>query len=296
VSKKDVVTDWLSEFKGKNTRNVYRSVLRKFQKFVGLDLNEYIAESRDFLGDFKAFVASLDTPPKSATLYTSVVKLFLQEQKFLKLSEDEWRKIKKRQEIVDVPVTQDRAPTKSELKQILNYLDIKGRALVLFLASTGARIGETLQIRTDDVDLDSDPPKAAIRALATKGNLGGRVVRMSYEARDAIRDWMKIKGALKNKTGASFDKELVFSFSSTDARNMWNRAIKKAKLDQRDPETNRYVLHFHSLRKFFRTNIGLDFDLTNALMVHYAYLDKSARTNPILSGFSLSEYKAANKR
>src|SRR4030067_3834610 len=116
-----------------------------------------------------------------------------------------------------------------------------------------------------------------MRVMTTKGKMGGRSVRMSYEARDAIKDWMKIKGTLRKKTGAKFDTEHVFPFSVKGARIMWDNAIIKAGLNQRDSETKRYVLHFHSLRKFFRTNIGLDFDLTNALMGHNEYLDASYR-------------------
>lgn len=273
----DAVNNWLNEFKGKGTRRVYRSVLKKFQKFVDMDLNEYITQDRDFFKEFKAFISDLDAPPKSVSLYASVVKMFLKEQKVLELSEDEWRRIRKRQEIVNIPLTQDRAPTKAELRVILNCLSLKGRALVLFLASSGARIGETLQIKPEDIDLESDPPKTTIRSSTTKGKRGGRTVRMSYEARDAIRDWLTVKPSLLKKNGERFNDEFVFPFTSQTAINIWNRATRKVKLNQQDPETKRYILHIHSLRKFFRSNIGLDFDLTNALMGHYAYLDRSYR-------------------
>ena len=269
--------NWLNEFKGKSTQGAYRSVLRKFQKFVDMDLNDYVTQDRDFLKEFKAFISSLDAPPKTVSLYTTVVKLFLREQKVLKMTEEEWRRIRKRQEIVNVPVTQDRSPTKAELRIILNSLSLKGRALVLFLSSSGARIGETLQLKPEDLDLESDPPKANIRSSTTKGKRGGRTVRMSYEARDAIRDWLQVKSSLLKKNGIPFSEELVFPFTSQIARNIWIRAITKTKLNQQDQETNRYLLHIHGLRKYFRTNIGLDFDLTNALMGHYAYLDESYR-------------------
>jgi len=41
----------------------------------------------------------------------------------------------------------------------------------------------------------------------------------------------------------------------------------------RDKVTGRRVYHLHSLRKFFRTKIGLDLDVTHALMGHTEYLD-----------------------
>jgi hypothetical protein len=60
-------------------------------------------------------------------------------------------------------------------------------------------------------------------------------------------------------------------------RAQWYRALAKSKLDERDPRTNRFKLHIHSLRKFFRSNIGLDFDKTNCLLGHSEYLDNSYR-------------------
>ena len=54
---------------------------------------------------------------------------------------------------------------------------------------------------------------------------------------------------------------------------MWNRASGKACLAARDADTKRRVLHLHSLRKFFRSNIGLDDKVTNALMGHVEGLD-----------------------
>ena len=52
-------------------------------------------------------------------------------------------------------------------------------------------------------------------------------------------------------------------------------ATEKASLDTRDNTTQRRVLHLHSLRKFFRSNIGLDVSVTHALMGHVEYLDES---------------------
>ena len=273
----DSKQNWLNEFKGTKTQQTYKAVLRKFEKFVDMDLNDYVTQDRDFLKEFKAFISSLDLTPKTVSLYAITIKMFLKEQKVLKITEDEWKRIRKRQEIVNVPLTQDRAPTKTELREILNCLSVKGRALVLFLSSSGARIGETVKISPSDLDLEIDPPKATIRTSNTKGKRGGRTVRMSYEARDAIRDWLKVKPKLLKKNGERFSDEFVFPFLTATARQIWNRAIRKVNLDQRDPETKRFLLHIHSLRKYFRTNIGLDFDLTNALMGHNAYLDESYR-------------------
>jgi septin family protein len=56
---------------------------------------------------------------------------------------------------------------------------------------------------------------------------------------------------------------------------MWNLACDRAGIGTKDNRTGRRIYHLHSLRKFFRTKIGLDIDLTNALMGHSQYFDAS---------------------
>ena len=63
MTKIDSVENWLNEFKGTETQKTYRAVLRKFQKFVNMDLNNYITQDRDFFKEFKAFISNLDSPP-----------------------------------------------------------------------------------------------------------------------------------------------------------------------------------------------------------------------------------------
>lgn len=170
--------------------------------------------------------------------------------------------------------TRDKKPTKPMLKKILNYADLKARAQTLFLVSSGARIGETLQLVKDDFDFSSDPPRVHIRAEITKGGVGERTTYFSYEAKDAIQDWLKIKDTLtKRGTSGDFSGERVFAWNSASARFMWNLACDKAGYGDRDKRTGRRIYHLHSLRKFFRTKIGLELDITHALMGHAEYLD-----------------------
>ncbi len=170
--------------------------------------------------------------------------------------------------------TRDKKPTKPMLKKILNYADLKARAQTLFLLSSGARIGETLQLEKDDFDFSSDPPRVHIRAEITKGGVGERTTYFSYEAKDAIQDWLKIKDTLtKRGTSGDFSGERVFAWNSASARFMWNLACDKAGYGDRDKRTGRRIYHLHSLRKFFRTKIGLELDITHALMGHAEYLD-----------------------
>jgi len=61
---------------------------------------------------------------------------------------------------------------------------------------------------------------------------------------------------------------------------MWIVLIKKAKCDEKDPSTNRYKVHIHCLRKFFRTNFGKSEspngrDVSEILMGHTGYLNNA---------------------
>jgi hypothetical protein len=131
-------------------------------------------------------------------------------------------------------------------------------------------------LRIQDFKLNVDPPSVDIKAEYTKGGVGGRTVYFSYEAKDAIEDWLRIKDQTLRRSGkGSYQGETVFPWKGSTAEFMWNRASGKASLSARDDNTKRRVLHLHSLRKFFRSNIGLDDKITNALMGHVEALDEA---------------------
>jgi integrase len=271
-----LLAKWLQEFKSNSTKKVYRAALRKFKKNVGIvDLDKYMKDSPDTTADIKKFLISMeDKPSKTINTYAGAVKVFFQDQG-VKVSDEAWNKIRRRGFMPKrvKAQTQDKKPSKPQLKQILNYADIKLRALTLFLISSGARIGETLQLKKDDFRLEADPPRVHIRGEYTKGGVGERTAYFSYEARDAIKDWLRIKDSMGKRDGTTYKDERVFSFSDSTASLMWNRACDKANVGIKDKRTDRRIYHLHSLRKFFRTKIGLDLDVTHALMGHAEYLD-----------------------
>jgi len=161
----------------------------------------------------------------------------------------------------------DEPPTHEELRHILSCLDEEGKALVLFLASTGSRVGEALRLKVDDLELDDDPPQAWIEP----GMGTGRLVGMTYEARDALRDWLKIKPGKKKPGDKGYSEDKVFDITSRTAHRMWSKALAEAGLKKE--------YRLHSLRRFFRSNIArsLDLNLVDSLMGHKGYLDSAYR-------------------
>jgi integrase len=274
-----ILAHWLGEFKSYYTQKAYRTAIRKYKQALGIDsLEDYVKNSPDTEADIRMFLQSLDgSPSKTISCYTQIVKVFFQDHN-LKVPDDEWKKIRRRGFMPKRvrAETKDKKPTKAMLKKILNYTDVKARALILFLISSGARIGETLQLKKEDFDLEAEPPKVFIRREYTKGGVGERTVFFSYEARDAIKDWLAIKDDLtKRGNHGDFSGETVFPLEHSTACWIWNNACDKAGYDIKDKRTGRRIYHLHSLRKFFRTKIGLDTDITSALMGHVEGLDKS---------------------
>jgi len=283
------VNRWLEEnLPNENTKRTYFYSLREFFKFVGMSDKEYLRQvNTDRLTkDLKAFIeANLHRPPKTLNIMVSAVRCFFADHG-ISIDDSEWKKIKRRFLPPAKELTIDTAGKHDEWRRILSHMDIKGRSLFLFLLSTGCRIGETLNLKVSDLNLDADPPRAYIRPTYTKGGYGGRTVFMSYEARDAIKEWLKVKEKTLKRVSPQlspqvWDNDIVWPMNAINAWKILNDALKKTGLDERDPITNRYRIHIHSTRKFFRSNCGLDDALVHVLMGHEGYLDRSyLRTDP----------------
>ncbi len=271
--------DWLEQFENENTRRQYRIALEQFEEHVSISLSSYIDELdwEDFWKDLQGFWSSLsDKAPKTQNNRVRVVKLFFQDQG-IKIPNSEWSKFRRRRMKASRPETQDRAGKREEWQKIIvNMASPQGRALYLTLLSTGARIGEILQIRKDDLDFDSDPARINLRAEYTKGGVGDRTIFLTDEAEVALRDYLDWREGKKNSAGVSYDEtDKVFPFTQQTARKMLYSALERAGLDERDRSTGRRKIHTHSTRKFFRSNCMLGESLTHAIMGHREYLDRS---------------------
>lgn len=108
---------------------------------------------------------------------------------------------------------------------------------------------------------------------------------MSFEAKAALLEFYKVRSRYletainrsKNKPHVVKDPDdpTVFPFSYHTARQMWSRLLDKSGYGRRDKTTGRYIMHIHTLRKFFRSNMtysGGPVDVAEALMGHEGYL------------------------
>jgi len=284
MQEEDVIERFLQMYSGKGTISVYGTALRRYFKALNVDANKYFKEKRDYEADIKKFFIQIkDSPPKTVKTYLSGVKSFLAENGIY-LSEKFWRNLKNKIN-GSRALTMDKIPSNEELKSILAHMDVKGKALFLTLASSGMRIGETLQLKLNDIDLESEPAKVSISGKYTKtGN--PRITFISTEAKEVIKEWLKvresyIKAAVgkSHKYKKSVEDDRIFPFLSSTAWWMWKNAIEKAGLGEVDENTNRRKLHPHVLRKYFRTKMGavIPVDIVEALMGHEGYLTEVYR-------------------
>lgn len=274
-----MIDDWLEQFSNENTRRQYEIAVNQFKEHVGIPLETYLEEKSrvEFWEDLQDFWSSLsEKAPKTQNNRVRVVKLFFQDHG-KEIPENEWSKFRRRKMRASRPQTQDRAGTKEEWRKIITSMSSpQGQALYLSLLSTGARVGEILQIRVEDLDLDSNPARINFRAEYTKGGVGDRIVFLTDEAEVAMKDYLKWREDKKSSSGVSYSEtNRVFPFTSQNAREMLYNALDRAGLDYRDRNTGRREIHTHSTRKFFRSNCKLGEALTHAIMGHRKYLDRS---------------------
>lgn len=283
---------FLNQFSSANTIRVYKLALRGFFQTVYPELSleeaaeKYFSDKRKVEQDLDNFFVQIkNRPPKTVRVFLSAVRSFLIENE-VELPERYWRKLRSRKKGTRA-LTMDRVPSNAELKKIISNMPIPGRALYLTLASSGMRIGEALKMRLNDIDLSKEVGRINIRAQNTKSG-NRRTAFISSEAKEAIQEWLNGReqylqtASEKSRHDKSIEDDRLFPFEVTTAYLMWKNGLRKSGFIERDNSTNRFTMHPHVLRKFFRTNLGrhIPVDVVEALMGHEGYLTEVYRKYP----------------
>ena len=303
------LNEFLDFYPSKNTKRVYKSGIFKFLEVIygisrkGQRLSEterikleeladqYFSEERDYSKDLLNFAVSLNnSPPKSAKTYFASVKEFLFHND-IELSYRDLKSIKRklpkgnaRTEELDLDI--------ATITQIIEHTNVKGKALILLLGSSGMRIGEALQIELDDINMETTPFYIHIRGYYTKNGMQ-RDTFISKEAKTTLDEWLKVresylisaqnrnKGFIKNGKGnkKSLDDNRVFPFSYSVVEQLWKNALTKSENLSYDKNTGRKQLRIHQLRKFFRSQLalGCPVEIVEALLGHEGYLTSEYR-------------------
>ena len=255
-------------------RNVATS-LKQFLLFYGKSEKNHIEQMTRW--DIEAFIEGLqDRGLKPVTVVNRLKNVyafiyFLVEHMVLGYELLE-RKIR-----IKLPDRLPRAIDPEDLKRLLSVIDkVRDRAMILILLRTGMRIGELLNTKVHDLDLNNN------RILIYEAHKTGvgRVAYYSDDAREALMSWLQVRNTFKEYLFyGRGDKPICYE----TARSIFMRCLKKAGL-----EYSGYTLH--CLRHTFATellNARMPLECLRVLLGHtsldvtriYARLSDKTREN-----------------
>jgi integrase len=297
------VKNFLNKYPSKNTKLCYKSQMSQFFQHLNQHPDSYLKDPRllengqkiPLLDGYKTDITDYWNflqikAPKTISVRMAVLKTFF-EDNYIEFERKFWRDFRTRGK-GNANVIEDITPTKEQIRAMLNLGDVKSRAIILALSSSGLRIEELCKIRIKDVDFNSVPVKVTIRARIAK-NKNNATTFFSSEAVTAIKSWLKIRDdyletsskslnftrKMPDGTNVSIDKPSVddrlFPMCTDSVRsNCWDSLLRKAHLDDRD-ETGRHRFRLHSLRKYFINQISKGpggVPLSEQLSNHVGYL------------------------
>ena len=185
---------------------------------------------------------------------------------------------------------EDRAPTKEDLKRLLNHASSsRDRAVIYVGTSSGLRIGTLLSLKVGDVDF-SYPDVARLTVERKRGRKFGSkrsrsagryfVTFITPEAKKALKQYLEEREAagedLAKESPLIGDAYHKGQFQTVEGyERVWARLLKRAGLAQKSQTW--FKLHIHTLRKYFRSNcVGVDASYRERWMGHKGlYLDMS---------------------
>jgi integrase len=177
--------------------------------------------------------------------------------------------------------TFDRAPNRSELEKLLTFTDIRGKALIEIAVSSGLRLDTILSLKWKDISFNEN---TIINVQPLEGRKTSKpfFTFLTPEATKIVREyqnWLIREGfPMSPESYIIVNVNMPNRKISSNAMTMWwNRLLKQAGLTEKTHKY--YVLHFHTLRKYFKTactNADVKREYIEFWMGHRgAYLDDS---------------------
>lgn len=264
------IDQFLALYVKENTKVGYRTSLTQYFDFLKVPPSDYFKDGRRYEEDvvnFKQHLKAMGRTSKSIECKMGCIRSYLLEND-IELSRRFWKRMK----ITGHAVTQDRLFTKEELRRIFMHLDLLGRAFFALQLSTGLRLKDALAVKIPDLKLELNPPRFRynnhkIERLCT--------AFLTNEAKELLREWLNNReeymltqmwknAVFKGDTDVGFEEfceenhlsDLLFPMTRNSIyARLWD-ALDKTGLNQRDPTTNRRVLHDHVYRKYYKSWAG----------------------------------------
>jgi integrase len=264
-----------------NTAELYESAVNQFAKCLDLASPEAVItaiqnkslEPIEALDKFVAKLSASNKAPNTICQYATATKSFLRFHG-IKLDTEELkaRLILPQKHLVSI----DRAFEDSEIRALLDSAKDRGKALLLLMISTGARIDEISQLRLSNLDLGSDPPKVSFGAAITKTKKP-RTNFLTKECASFLKWWLGKR--LDDKNQWLFASSENPEVADTTLALSWviRRLIMKCGLMKKlDSLSRRYQVHPHCIRKTFYSKClaaGVQANIAELWLGHNVGLD-----------------------
>jgi site-specific recombinase XerD len=182
-----------------------------------------------------------------------------------------------------ITTKKDLVPTLEELKKMLEVVDLEEKFRILFIAQTGMRISDALELKVGDIqrELELGRVPLAITYLPQKDreSIGERITFLGSDGVELLKQYLKWREENGEKVTAESplfvgrSKKLGAASLTTISRQSMNStlkdAAKKAGIGNGNGKYGR--MRVHCLRKFFitqLTNHGVEDKVVNFLICH----------------------------
>jgi integrase len=286
----DAWGNFLRGFRTGSTRESYAKKLRLFLGWASLNPNALLGLMRGDPRKFEQTLLDYCGYLRERGLSGSSIRQVLQAVRHFGVMNDveegsiHWAKISKMVPKVR-KIGLDRAPSKEEIRKLLEHADIRMRALILLLSSSGIRIGSVEHLRWRHLQEVVHDGKRFAKLIVPEAKGGtGYVTFITPEAYEALLEYKKLRESegeavspdsplirvAKWSRAGSEEKGASIPASSKALRNeihvLWRRAGLRVAGSRRHE-----VQAVHGFRKFFATrmeNAGVGRLVVETLMGH----------------------------
>lgn len=279
VAKKNVGFDSLNKLDAAqklapDTRRNYRFAVVHLCEFIDKKPDELVRYARSKpTGLEDRFIEYIDKKkdksPSTVAFQRDALRKFLEVNRVDKV---DWRHIDEfmpRQK----KFGNDRAPTVEEIRRLLDFAKLRLKALILFLSSSGARIGSLAYLRWQDVTEVQVGEKKFAQLTIYRGEKDEYTSFVTPECYQYLLEYKALRERVGEKIDGSsfvfssetnkakFDPTKVKPIRVTTWKNMLGKLMKQAGsrkvLKEGDEYRNYEFKQAHGFRKFFKTRMEL---------------------------------------
>jgi len=279
------VQKFLDFDKSEGTKQQYRIALKQF--FESINKNSYNYEKKDIKeieNDLMTFYNYCDEEkkysPKTKHLKITAILQYLEFHE-IQISKQTEKLIRRSIKSAKPKHIKD-TPSKNTLKKILEYGNLLEKTIFIFLATTGMRKGEMLQLKIKNIHFSDKTTMINLPSEITKKNYP-RITFTTKECTNLLHKWInQLPEYKENKKRYSFSKTYdkendnrLFPISNQTLNNHWDKLLKKSNnlhvLDGRKTFT------IHSLRRYFiqQSNEIIDHNYVNKFVGHITEISRA---------------------